>query len=140
MRIILSLKSMKSKWFVVFGVFATLGIIVSVFVFKSSASKDSINIEGCTPYNVEISKTDDENSVKISWKSKSDCSGYILYGKEIKGLDMVGIDLKNDVLSKEHEIILNNLVSTKTYYFTIISNGVSYGKEGLPLQFSITSL
>ena len=131
---------MKSNWFIILGVVGILGIVISVFVFKSSASKDSITIEGCTPYNVNIGKTDQENSVKISWKSKEDCSGYLLYGKEMRGLDMVGVDLKNEVQSKEHEIVLNSLVSSKTYYFTIISNGISYGKEGLPLQFSITSL
>ncbi|HRX44174.1 hypothetical protein GX618_01140 [Candidatus Dojkabacteria bacterium] len=131
---------MKSNWFIILGVVGILGIVISVFVFKSSASKDSITIEGCTPYNVNIGKTDQENSVKISWKSKEDCSGYLLYGKEMRGLDMVGVDLKNEVQSKEHEIVLNSLVSSKMYYFTIISNGISYGKEGLPLQFSITSL
>ena len=131
---------MKSNWFIILGVVGILGIVISVFVFKSSASKDSITIEGCTPYNVNIGKTDQENSVKISWKSKEDCSGYLLYGKEMRGLDMVGVDLKNEVQSKEHEIVLNSLVSSKMYYFTIISNGISYGKEGLPLQFSLTSL
>ncbi len=131
---------MKSNWFIILGVVGILGIVISVFVFKSSASKDSITIEGCTPYNVNIGKTDQENSVKISWKSKEDCSGYLLYGKEMRGLDMVGVDLKNEVQSKEHEIVINSLVSSKMYYFTIISNGISYGKEGLPLQFSITSL
>ena len=131
---------MKSNWFIILGVVGILGIVISVFVFKSSASKDSITIEGCTPYNVNIGKTDQENSVKISWKSKEDCSGYLLYGKEMRGLDMVGVDLKIEVQSKEHEIVLNSLVSSKMYYFTIISNGISYGKEGLPLQFSITSL
>jgi len=131
---------MKSNWFIILGVVGILGIVISVFVFKSSASKDSITIEGCTPYNVNIGKTDQENSVKISWKSKEDCSGYLLYGKEMRGLDMVGVDLQNEVQSKEHEIVLNSLVSSKMYYFTIISNGISYGKEGLPLQFSITSL
>ncbi len=111
------------------GVVGILGIVISVFVFKSSASKDSITIEGCTPYNVNIGKTDQENSVKISWKSKEDCSGYLLYGKEMRGLDMVGVDLKNEVQSKEHEIVLNSLVSSKMYYFTIISNGISYGRK-----------
>lgn len=131
---------MKNNWFILLGAIGILGIVISVFVFKSSASKDSVSIEGCTPYNVAIGKTDTESSVKISWKSKKDCSGYLLYGKEMRGLEMVGVDLKNEIQSKEHEVILNSLVSTKTYYFTIISNGVSYGKDGLPLQFSITSL
>jgi len=131
---------MKNNWYILLGAFVILGIVISVFVFKSSASKDSVSIEGCTPYNVQIGKTDNESAVKISWKSKKDCSGYLLYGKEMRSLEMVGVDLKNEIQSKEHEVLLNSLVSTKTYYFTIISNGVSYGKDGLPLQFSIASL
>jgi len=131
---------MKNNWVILLGAIGILGLVISVFVFKSSASKDSVNIEGCTPYNVEIGKTDTESSVKITWKSKEECSGYLLYGKEMKGLEMVGVDLKNEIQSKEHEVLINSLVSSKTYFFTIISNGVSYGKDGLPLQFSITSL
>lgn len=131
---------MRINRYILLGAIGMLGIVILLFVFKSSASKESINIEGCIPYNVAIGKTDTESSVKISWESKNNCSGYILYGKKMRGLEMVGIDLKNEIQSKEHEVILNSLVSTKTYYFTIISDGVSYGKDGLPLQFSINSL
>lgn len=122
------------------GVVLLLISVVTLFVFKSSASEDSTYVEGCTPFNVEVKRGEKENSVDISWKSKDECSGYILYGKEMRGLDMVGVDLLNEVQSKEHTVTISSLVSTKRYYFTIISNGISYGKGGLPLQFSIESL
>ena len=40
--------------------------VISLFVIKSSASQDSVYIEGCTPYNIEIKKGDILGSVVIS--------------------------------------------------------------------------
>ena len=57
----------------------------------------------------------------------------------MKDLSLVGVDLLNDIESKDHVVEIQSLMSSKKYYFTIISDGVSYGKEGLPLQFTITS-
>jgi len=99
-----------------------------------------VYVSGCTPYNVKIAKGENENSVDIYWESKEKCSGYILYGSEMKDLSMVGVDLTNEVESKKHAVNIQNLVSSKRYYFSIISNDMSYGKDGLPLQFSISSL
>ena len=53
---------------------------------------------------------------------------------------MVAVDLENEIKSNEHMVTIQNLVSTKKYYFVIVSNDVIYGKDGLPLQFSIDSL
>lgn len=131
---------MKSNWIIIVGAFLILPLVVYLFVFKSSASQDLTYVEGCIPFNVEIKKGREKNSVDISWKSKEECSSYILYGKEMRGLEMVGVDLVNDTQSKEHTVTITSLVSTRKYYFAIVSNGVSYGKEGLPLQFSIDSL
>ncbi len=131
---------MRNNFIIATGVFLLLICVVIIFVFKSSASEDSIYLEECTPFNVEVRKAQEENSAKISWISKGNCSGYILYGKEMRNLDMVGVDLTNETQSNIHEVVIKGLVSTKRYYFTIISNGTSYGKGGLPLQFSIDSL
>ena len=114
--------------------------VVAIFFFKVSGSESSVYVEGCTPYNVEIRRGIEENSVDILWKSKDKCSGYILYGKEMKGLEMVGVDIESDTLSKDHTVTLKQLVGSKEYYFSIVSNGLSFGKDGLPLQFSIDSL
>ena len=131
---------MKNKGILIIVILIISISVISLFVIKSSASQDSVYVEGCTPYNIEIKKGDASSSVVISWKSKEKCSAYLLYGKEPDGLDMVGVDLKNDIKSKEHIVTIQNLVSTKIYYFVIVSNDVIYGKDGLPLQFSIDSL
>ena len=131
---------MRKKLYIFTGVLAVVLLLATFFVFKVFGSENLLYVSGCTPYNVKIEKGKDENSVYISWLSKEKCSGYILYGSEMKDLNMVGVDLVNEVESKNHMVEVNSLVSSKLYYFSIISDGMSYGKEGLPLQFSINSL
>ncbi|MDY0097313.1 MAG: hypothetical protein RBS01_03130 [Candidatus Dojkabacteria bacterium] len=131
---------MRKKLYIFTGVFAVILVLGTFFVFKVFGSENLLYVSGCTPYNVKIEEGKDENTVYISWLSKEKCSGYILYGSEMKDLNMVGVDLVNDVESKDHIVEVKSLVSSKLYYFSIISDGMSYGKEGLPLQFSINSL
>jgi len=131
---------MRNNWYITIGSLMLLIAVVAIFFFKVSGSESSVYVEGCTPYNVEIRRGIEENSVDILWKSKDKCSGYILYGKEMKGLEMVGVDIESDTLSKDHTVTLKQLVGSKEYYFSIVSNGLSFGKDGLPLQFSIDSL
>lgn len=131
---------MKSNWYITIGALGLLLVVMAVFFFKVSGSESSTYVEGCTPYNVEIRKGVEENSADILWRSKEKCSGYILYGKEMKSLELVGVDIQNETLSKEHTVTLKQLLNSKEYYFSIVSNGISFGKDGLPLQFSIDSL
>lgn len=131
---------MRKKLYIFTGVLAVVLVLATFFVFKVFGSENLLSVSGCTPYNVKIERGEDSKSVFISWLSKEKCSGYILYGSEMKDLNMVGVDLKNDIESKNHIVEIKSLVSSKLYYFSIISDGMSYGKEGLPLQFSINSL
>ncbi len=130
---------MKNRIVVIFGVILILGVLLSVIVFKVSGSVDSTYIEGCTPYNIDI-KRGESSTVNIIWKTKDKCSGYIVYGSEMKDLDMVAVDLDNEITSKEHQVVIKGLVSSKEYYFSIVSDDIDYGKSGLPLRFSIDSL
>jgi len=132
---------MKNRWIFTIGiVLSVLMIFVGIFVFKVSGSNNSVSVEGCNPYNVEIKNGENGNSVEISWKSKSKCSAYILYGTEMKNLNLVAIDLEGDFMGKNHKVVINSLLSSKTYFFSIISGGTTYGKDGLPISFSISSL
>lgn len=121
-------------------ILVVLSICVYIVVFKVSGSDNSVTVEGCNPYNVQIKKGDKDNSAEIIWKSKEDCSAYIVYGDEMKDLNLVAIDLENGIKSREHRVILNSLMSSRTYFFSIISDGVNYGKNGLPVSFSISFL
>lgn len=124
---------------IIVGVLLILGVSLSVIVFKVSGSTDSTYVEGCTPYNIGIEKGE-PSEVNIIWKTKDKCSGYIVYGSEMKELDLVAVDLDNEISSKEHLIVVKGLVSSKEYYFSIVSEDIDYGKSGLPLRFSIDSL
>ena len=126
--------------YVITGVLLIIGLVVTFFVLRVFASDSEIFVGDCTPYNVDISKGGHENTVEISWESKKPCSGYLLYGGEMKDLDMVGVDLENEAEGRYHIVEIKELLTSKRYYFTIISNGVSYGKDGLPIQFTIDSL
>ncbi len=131
---------MRKKLYIFIGVLAVVLVLGTFFVFKVFGSENLLYVSGCTPYNVKIERGEEKSSAYISWLSKEKCSGYILYGSEMKDLNMVGVDLVNEVESKSHIVEVKGLVSTKLYYFSIISDGMSYGKEGLPLQFSLISL
>lgn len=131
---------MRKKIYIFTGVLVVLLVLGSFFVFKVFGSENHIFLSNCTPYNVFIEKGREKNSVNISWESKGKCPGYILYGSEMKDLNMVGVDLVNPIESKKHMVEIKGLISSKMYYFSIISNDMSYGKEGLPLQFTINSL
>ena len=131
---------MRKRIYIFTGVLTVVLVLATFFVFKVFGSENIVYVSGCTPYNVKIAKGENENSLDIYWESREKCSGYLLYGSEMKDLGMVGVDLENEVESRQHYVNIQNLVSTKRYYFSIISNGMSYGKDGLPLQFSIISL
>ncbi len=131
---------MKSKGLFLITVVTVLSLVVGLFVFRVSGSNSSVSIEGCDPYNVKIERGEKENSVAISWKSKASCSAYIIYGGEMKDLHLIGIDLENQIKDRDHRVVLNSLISTKVYFFSIVSDGTTYGKDGLPISFSISSL
>lgn len=94
----------------------------------------------CVPYNVFISKGDVEYSANISWLTKGECIGFIIYGNEREYLNMVGVDLENSVKSKEHKVILEKLVVSDNYYFLINSEEKSYGFNGSQIEFSLGNL
>lgn len=131
---------MKSKKiFTIGGILLVLCICIYVFVFRVSGSNNSVFIEGCNPYNIEMNKGKKENSIEIVWKSKVECSAYIIYGDEMKDLNLVGIDLENGIKSKNHKVVINSIMSSKVYFFSIVSDGITYGKDGLPISFSLSS-
>lgn len=97
------------------------------------------NISGCIPYNVSISKGDTDHIAVVEWSTTDSCVGYVMYGDDRDSLDLVGIDTGN-LSSKKHYVEINNLLSSKTYYFVVNSGGTNYGNNGVALSFSLSSL
>jgi hypothetical protein len=73
-------------------------------------------------------------------ETKDVCSGFVVYGERQDDLKLVSVDIENGVKNSKHEVSLSALVSTKVYYFSIISDSVDYGKNGLPISFTLNSL
>jgi hypothetical protein len=131
---------MNNRGVIIIGSVLILLSILSVVVFRVSGSKDSVYVDGCTPFNIRIEKGEELSTVNIHWKTKEKCTGYILYGVDSRNLDMVAVDLVNESSSKSHTVEITSLVSTQEYYFSVVSGDIDYGKDGLPLRFSVTSL
>ncbi|MCD4756562.1 hypothetical protein K8R20_03035 [bacterium] len=131
---------MSKKLIYIFGgvLVCLVGALV-VFVFKAQGSSDLDMVSGCVPYNVSLSKGEDDHQVVIDWKTEEECLGYVIYGDDMGNLDLVSIDTK-DLSSEIHTVVLEKLLSTKYYYFVISSGGMDYGDSGVPLSFSLSSL
>lgn len=135
---------MSKKVFIILGVVSFLvTILSSVMLFVKEAN--SIDLVGyikrdCVPYNVFVQKGEKEYSVDISWSTKADCLGFVLYGNSSNSLDSVAVDLKNKSKATKHEVVLESILSSESYYFLINSGEKSYGSNGSPVIFSFDSL
>lgn len=119
------------------GILIALGI-VAILVLKVFGSEESFYLSDCNPYNIDIVNDIENHSADIVWNTKGKCTGYVIYGDSMKDLSLIGIDTINESKSKKHSVKLTSLLSTKTYYFTIVSNDIKYGKNGLPISFSLS--
>jgi len=135
---------MNKNVFIVLGVVSFLvTILSSVMLFVREAN--SMDLVGyikrdCVPYNVFVQKGEKEYSTRISWVTKAECVGFVLYGNSSNSLDLVAVDLKNKAKSTNHEVVLENILSSEHYYFLINSGEKSYGSNGSPVIFSSDSL
>lgn len=137
---------MKSKKF--FFITGLVGVIIVgfsstlLFVKNSFGSNifSSNGDRGCVPYNIFVNKGDASYSVKITWSTKNECVGFVEYGSQRDSLDLVGIDQKNKVKSKSHEVVLEQLLTTQRYYFIINSADTTYGYNGAAIDFSLANL
>lgn len=101
---------------------------------KGIAGKD------CVPYNIFVMPGENDYSVEISWKTRSECLGFVLYGQDRGNLDMVGVDLVNKSSSREHNVTIEGLLRRERYYFLVNSQDQAYGNNGSPLEFVIENL
>jgi len=101
---------------------------------KGIAGKD------CVPYNIFVMPGENDYSVEISWKTRSECLGFVLYGQDRSNLDMVGVDLVNKSSSRDHNVTIDGLLRRERYYFLVNSQDQVYGNNGSPLEFVIENL
>ncbi len=135
---------MSKNVFIILGVVSfVVTILSSVMLFvKEASSMDLVGYirRDCVPYNVFVQNGEKDYSVKISWSTKADCVGFVLYGNNSNSLDLVAVDLTNKAKSMNHEVVLEGILSAESYYFLINSGEKSYGSSGSPIIFSSDSL
>jgi hypothetical protein len=120
--------------------FFVLGIFLLLKEDKGEFDVKGVAEKNCVPYNIFIMPGETDYSVEISWKTKSECIGFVLYGKDRGNLDMVGVDLVNESSSREHNVTIDSLLSKERYYFLVNSQDQAYGNNGSPLEFVIEDL
>jgi hypothetical protein len=134
----------KSNLFLITGVLGLflVGIATTLIFVKNTFGDNvfAVTKKDCVPYNIFVEKGDNEYAVKISWSTKKDCMGFVQYGGQRETLNLIGIDQKNPVRSKEHEVVLEKLLTTQKYYFLVNSDNTAYGYNGTALDFSIKDL
>ena len=116
------------------GLFLLYSKDVDELEVKGVAGKD------CVPYNIFVMPGETDYSVEISWKTRSECLGFILYGKDMGNLDMVAVDLVNKSSSRDHNVSIDGLLRKERYYFLVNSQDQAYGNNGSPLEFIIENL
>lgn len=135
---------MSKKLFIITAIVSFFVVVIStgIILTKGVSSFDILSYmkRDCVPYNVFVSKGDADYSVKISWRTKAKCIGFVIYGNERENLNFVGVDLENSVKSKEHTVVLEKLVSSDKYYFLINSEEKGYGFNGSQIEFSLENL
>ena len=94
----------------------------------------------CIPFNIFVMPGETDYSVEISWKTRSECLGFILYGQDRGNLDMVAVDLVNKSSSRNHNVMIDRLLRKERYYFLVNSHDQAYGNNGSPLEFVIEDL
>ena len=94
----------------------------------------------CIPFNIFVMPGETDYSVEISWKTRSECLGFILYGQDRGNFDMVAVDLVNKSSSRNHNVTIDRLLRKERYYFLVNSHDQAYGNNGSPLEFVIEDL
>ncbi|KUK77068.1 MAG: transmembrane(s)protein [candidate division WS6 bacterium 34_10] len=112
--------------------------VSTVFVFKARGSNERELVSGCVPYNVSISRGGEYQAV-IEWSTEEDCLSYVMYGDDRNNLEYIAIDHQK-ISAKTHRVVIDKLLPSQIYYLLIYSGKNSYGNNGLPLSFSLSSL
>jgi hypothetical protein len=94
----------------------------------------------CTPYNVFVSKGAEDYSVVVEWYTKGKCVGFVRYGKDMNSMENISLDSLGGNRGNFHRVVIDKVVTSKKYYYLIISGEQSYGNNGSPLEFVLDEL
>ncbi len=116
------------KIFLFFSILAILLLPIYYFHLLKNQS------DQCIPSNVRVYDIQ-QNSATISWDIKGrQCSSYIKYGFNRESLDRFAA--VQTVQGNTRITQLTHLDAGEKYYFVVVVNNISFGKEGIPLSFT----
>ncbi len=134
----------KRKTFYIIGAISivVVSVVSILLVTRNVVGFDvaGVSERDCVPYNIFIMKGNNDFSANITWSTRVECVGFVLYGRDRGNLDMVAVDLVNKSKSKVHTVSIDQLLTTEVYYFLINSGEEAYGKNGVPLEFILENL
>lgn len=120
-----------------------LGILIACFiglfflrlftqtVIPSKAAKKTVR-------RVEITNLS-SNQVTIYWQTDQKTIGWIIYGENENGLNMLGYDERNITQDKipyiHHYVTLKNLNENKAYFFKLVNNNKFEDNNNIPFTF-----
>lgn len=111
----------------------SLLVTVPIFLFfgylfyRDIVQPNLTAVDGCTPKQYVFSQ--EEGSVSISWSTKEECSGYLLYGESRDEINKIVFGESGSQSSKEHSVVVDGLDDDNDYYFTVVSDEKRYGEN-----------
>jgi hypothetical protein len=111
-----------------------LGVVIFNAINEFRTNQLLAGVDNTTPYSVRFSEVGSDNFT-ITWKTKSPTLGFIKYGPDSLGMDLIGQAEENPGETRtEHSIKVSGLESGQKYFIEIHSNAKAFGKDGLPLE------
>lgn len=111
----------------------SLLITVPIFLFfgylfyRDIIQPSAAGIDGCTPN--EYSFLMDGSDFSVSWTTRDECSGYLLYGESKDEINKIVFGDAGSQSSKEHSARVEGLSKDNEYYFTVVSDEKMYGEN-----------
>jgi len=127
--------------YLISGLVVTVGVFGGLFYrdvvrFQHFDTSDDIDAGVCAPYAMEI-KSITQSSFIVNWNTRSECSGYIVFGDAIDEANRMVIGEESLKKVSSQKVIVDNLLPDSTYYFYVVSGDTVYGDTiGLAMSVS----
>jgi hypothetical protein len=122
---------------IVLGVLIVIGVGMYIYILQTTETENQYKYMGSTvPLEVSIVNSQ-EGCFNVDWNTKERTIGYVKYGTDGENINMIQKTKEGMIFGNEHEVQVCNLEKGKKYFVVVVSEGVSYGKDGEPLTIEI---
>ncbi|MBN1374401.1 hypothetical protein JW962_03670 [Candidatus Dojkabacteria bacterium] len=117
--------------FMVCGVTA-LGLIIYVKALHKESNVKGKTVSKTNPVEANVTMVGG-NCFLAYWETEEESIGYVKYGSSPDTINLVGKNKEGFIYSTRHEIKVCDLTEPE-YYVIIVSDGVPYGLNGVPIK------